>query len=103
MRAGPLDPTTGSACPGGGRRRARPAAAEAELMALRKENIILSVGAIQKRKNIARMVRVFERLEGDWKLVLAGASDGFGASDILDQIERSKKRLSIQVRVSVTD
>lgn len=81
----------------------RPAAAEAELIAPRKENIILSVGAIQKRKNIARMVRVFERLEGDWKLVLAGASDGFGASDILDQIERSKKRSSIHVLGYVTD
>ena len=81
----------------------RPPESEAELSKPRKENIILTVGAIQKRKNISRIVKVFERLEGDWKLVLAGARDGFGASEILDQIERSKKRTSIHLLGYVTD
>jgi glycosyltransferase involved in cell wall biosynthesis len=41
--------------------------------ALKREPVVLNVGAIQKRKNIARLVEAFETLDSRWKLVLAGA------------------------------
>jgi len=55
------------------------------------------VGAIQRRKNIAGLVKAFERMPAPWRLVLAGASDGFGAQEELRAIEQSPKRDSIQV------
>jgi glycosyltransferase involved in cell wall biosynthesis len=58
---------------------------------LPRENVILSVGAIQKRKNIARLVEAFETVGGDWRLVLAG-SNGYGAEAILERIARSPAR-----------
>ena len=39
-----------------------------------REKIILHVGAIQHRKNIARLVDAFESVDRDWQLVLAGSS-----------------------------
>jgi glycosyltransferase involved in cell wall biosynthesis len=57
---------------------------------------VLHVGAIQKRKNIARLVHAFERLAPDWHLVLAG-SMGFGASEICAAIDASPARARIQV------
>lgn len=61
-----------------------------------RRNIILHVGAIQTRKNITRLVEAFERLDPGWKLVLAG-SGGYGSAQILERIERSPVRGSIQV------
>ena len=61
-----------------------------------RENIVLSVGAIQKRKNIARLVEAFERTLPGWKLVLAGSA-GFGASEILARIAESPRCEDIQV------
>lgn len=61
-----------------------------------RENMILSVGAIQKRKNIARLVEAFECVAADWRLVLAG-SEGFGAAEILARIAASPARERIQV------
>lgn len=61
-----------------------------------RENIILHVGAIQKRKNLARLVRAFEQTGPEWRLVLAG-SCGFGAEEILRQIECSRRRKDIEV------
>jgi glycosyltransferase involved in cell wall biosynthesis len=63
---------------------------------VRRENVILNVGAIQKRKNIARLVEAFETVGATWKLVLAGAS-GYGADEILARIERSPARDRIAV------
>ena len=60
-----------------------------------REDIVLFVGAIQRRKNIARLVRAFERLPASWRLVLAGASDGYGAAEELLAIEQSPRRASI--------
>jgi glycosyltransferase involved in cell wall biosynthesis len=60
-----------------------------------RENVILNVGAIQKRKNIARLVDAFERTPGGWKLVLAGSA-GYGAGEILARIESSPRRADIQ-------
>jgi glycosyltransferase involved in cell wall biosynthesis len=61
-----------------------------------RENVILSVGAIQKRKNIARLVEAFEAVGTDWRLVLAG-SNGYGAEAILERIQGSSARDRIQV------
>ena len=61
-----------------------------------REKVILNVGAIQKRKNIARLVEAFETLEPPWQLVLAG-SHGFGAGEILARIEKSPARDRIRV------
>ena len=67
----------------GVRELARPAAA--------REPVILHVGAIQKRKNIARLVEAFETLDPAWRLVLAGAN-GYGAGEILARIQNSPAR-----------
>jgi glycosyltransferase involved in cell wall biosynthesis len=53
-----------------------------------REKIILHVGAIQARKNVARLVQAFETLPPDWRLVLAGSA-GFGAQEILRHIAAS--------------
>jgi glycosyltransferase involved in cell wall biosynthesis len=42
---------------------------------LAREKIILNVGAIQKRKNIARLVEAFETVDSSWRLVLAGSEE----------------------------
>jgi len=56
---------------------------------LRREKIILHVGAIQKRKNVARLIEAFQALPGDWRLALAG-SHGFGAEEILGKVRSSR-------------
>ncbi len=61
-----------------------------------REKVILNVGAIQKRKNIARLVEAFETLPAPWRLVLAG-SNGYGAEEILARIESSPARDRIRV------
>ena len=61
-----------------------------------REKVILNVGAIQKRKNIARLVEAFETLPPPWQLVLAG-SNGYGAEEILARIENSPARDRIRV------
>jgi glycosyltransferase involved in cell wall biosynthesis len=70
--------------------------------AVKREKIVLFAGAIQKRKNIARLVTAFEAMEPGWKLVLAG-SHGYGSAEILDRIDRSPRRLSIHTPGYVTD
>ncbi len=50
---------------------------------------LLHVGAIQARKNVARLVEAFERLSPNYDLVLAG-SDGYGAPEIHQRIAASK-------------
>jgi glycosyltransferase involved in cell wall biosynthesis len=61
-----------------------------------REKVILNVGAIQKRKNIGRLVKAFETLKPPWQLVLAG-SNGYGAEEILAGIENSPARDRIRV------
>lgn len=65
--------------------------------AAKREPIVLHVGAIQKRKNGARLVRAFESLPGEWRLVFAG-SHGFGAEETLQAVEKSPARDRIDVR-----
>lgn len=63
---------------------------------MQREKIVLQVGAIQTRKNIGRLVTAFEAIPKDWRLVLAGSA-GYGAHEILKQIERSPACARIQV------
>lgn len=61
-----------------------------------REPIVLSVGAIQRRKNTTRLVEAFEQIDAGWKLVLAGSS-GFDSEETLQRIERSPRKPDIQV------
>ncbi len=61
-----------------------------------RKKIVLNVGAIQKRKNIPRLVEAFEGLPDEWQLVLAGSS-GYGAPEIMARIERSPAQARIRV------
>jgi glycosyltransferase involved in cell wall biosynthesis len=63
---------------------------------LAREKVILHVGALQKRKNIARLVKAFESTPLDWRLILAGSA-GYGAEEILGGIESSKARPRISI------
>jgi glycosyltransferase involved in cell wall biosynthesis len=62
-----------------------------------REPVILFVGALQHRKNIIRLVDAFEELPKEWRLVLAGSPNGYGADSILKRIEASRVRDRIQV------
>lgn len=66
-----------------------------------RENVILNVGAVQTRKNIARLVEAFETIDRSWRLVLAGSA-GFGSSEILARIAASPacERISVTGYVS---
>ena len=66
-----------------------------------RERVVLSVGALQTRKNIARLVEAFESLDASWRLVLIGA-DGFGAGAIHERIARSPARPRIETLGYVT-
>jgi len=72
-------------------------------MLVERENMVLFVGAIQRRKNVARLVRAFEKMPGDWKLMLAGASDGYGAAEELQAVHDSPRRSSIELLGYVPD
>jgi len=67
----------------------------------RREPVVLSVGAIQERKNTARLVEAFEALDSGWRLALAG-SFGYGAERIRARIEASPARSRISVLGYVT-
>lgn len=62
-----------------------------------REPIILFVGALQKRKNINRLVDAFEQTDPRWRLVLAGNGHGYGASEIYSRIDRSPRRHQIDI------
>lgn len=72
------------------------------LATIAREPIVLSVGAIQRRKNIVRLVEAFEQVETGWKLVLAG-SLGFDSETALRRIESSPRKQDIQVLGYVTN
>jgi glycosyltransferase involved in cell wall biosynthesis len=67
-----------------------------------RQNLVLFVGSIQRRKNVARLVRAFERMPASWRLTLAGAADGFGAADELAAIDSSPRKNDIDVLGYVT-
>jgi glycosyltransferase involved in cell wall biosynthesis len=66
-----------------------------------RQKVILNVGAIQTRKNIARLVEAFETVDRSWRLVLAG-SEGYGSREILARIDASPARERISVTGYVT-
>ncbi len=68
----------------------------------RREQLILFVGAIQRRKNVTRLIEAFERVAPGWRLVLAGSA-GFGAEETLQKIEASPRKNDIQVLGYVPD
>lgn len=53
-----------------------------------RQKLVLCVGAIQRRKNQANLVRAFRALPEDWTLVLAG-SQGYEASEALREVANS--------------
>jgi O-antigen biosynthesis alpha-1,2-mannosyltransferase len=61
-----------------------------------REKVILHVGAIQRRKNIVRLVEAFDQVDDEWQLVLAG-SQGYGAAEIMARIDGSRSRHRIQI------
>ena len=62
-----------------------------------REPMILFVGAIQRRKNVARLVRAFEAMPEGWRLALAGAPNGYEAAAELAAVEASARRADIDV------
>jgi glycosyltransferase involved in cell wall biosynthesis len=67
-----------------------------------RQDLVLCVGAIQRRKNVARLVRAFERMPASWRLALAGAADGFGAAEELHAVRSSPRKGDIDVLGYVT-
>jgi glycosyltransferase involved in cell wall biosynthesis len=61
-----------------------------------REDIVLHVGAIQKRKNLERLIQAFETLPESWKLVLVG-SVGYGGQAAIDRAAESKAEKRILV------
>jgi len=68
----------------------------------KREKIVLFVGALQARKNIARLVEAFESAPADWQLILAGATTGYGSDAILDRVRASRSRERISMPGHVT-
>lgn len=65
--------------------------------------VVLCAGALQRRKNIVRLVEAFERAAAPpWRLVLPG-SPGYGAADIFARIEASSARERIETPGYVDD
>jgi glycosyltransferase involved in cell wall biosynthesis len=69
-----------------------------DVVPVTRDKLILTVGALQKRKNTLRLIEAFESARtSDWSLVLAGSPGGYGAAGILDRIARSPARDRIEV------
>lgn len=70
---------------------------------IEREQIVLSVGALQLRKNTLALVRAFEQVPKGWKLILAG-SRGTGYDEtIRPAIEASPRRADIELPGWVDD
>jgi glycosyltransferase involved in cell wall biosynthesis len=68
----------------------------ADRAAEQRERVILHVGALQRRKNIERLVDAFAKVDRDWQLVLAGGY-GYDAERILAKITEAPCRDRIRV------
>jgi glycosyltransferase involved in cell wall biosynthesis len=66
-------------------------------VAAAKENLVLTVGAVQRRKNIGRLVKAFEAMPAGWRLAIAGAAEGYGASEELRAVKESPRRADLDV------
>ncbi len=69
---------------------------------VQREHMILFVGALQRRKNVAALVQAFEATAPDWRLILAG-SFGYGSEKILERIDASPRKHDIEVLGYVPD
>jgi glycosyltransferase involved in cell wall biosynthesis len=69
---------------------------------LPREKIILCVGAIQRRKNQAMLIRAFRALPKDWTLVLAG-SQGYEAAEAVAEAANSAAAARIRITGYLTD
>jgi glycosyltransferase involved in cell wall biosynthesis len=69
---------------------------------LPREKIVLCVGAIQRRKNQAMLIRAFRALPKDWTLVLAG-SHGYGAAEAASEAAASPAADRIRITGYLTD
>lgn len=67
-----------------------------------RENLVLFIGVLQKRKNLVRLIRAFSALPRDWKLVLAGALTGYQGDEVLDAAAQSpaSERISLPGYIS---
>ncbi|MBL8210021.1 MAG: glycosyltransferase family 4 protein [Bryobacterales bacterium] len=68
----------------------------------RRENLVLHVGALQKRKNIVGLIHAFEHLDSSWRLLLAG-STGYGWEEIAARLAASPARERIEIAGYVDD
>ncbi len=69
---------------------------------LPREKIVLCVGAIQRRKNQATLVRAFRAMPKDWTLVLAG-SQGYEAAETVNAVSTSPAADRIRITGYLTD
>ncbi len=68
-----------------------------------REQIILSVGALQLRKNTLALVKAMEQLPRGWKLILAGSRGTGYEETIRPAIEASPRRADIELPGWVDD
>lgn len=61
-----------------------------------REKLVLFVGALQKRKNLLRLVSAFRALPSDWRLVLVGGV-GFEGDRVLEAARLSGARDRIEI------
>jgi glycosyltransferase involved in cell wall biosynthesis len=69
---------------------------------LPREKIVLCVGAIQRRKNQALLVRAFRALPEDWTLILAG-SQGYQAAEAVSEAASSPAAGRIRITGYLSD
>jgi glycosyltransferase involved in cell wall biosynthesis len=62
-----------------------------------RKNTILFVGAVQRRKNVARLLKAFGELDCEWNLVIAG-STGYGGEEELRELASNPARDRISIR-----
>jgi glycosyltransferase involved in cell wall biosynthesis len=69
---------------------------------LSREKIVLCVGAIQRRKNQAMLIRAFRALPDEWTLILAG-SQGYKAEEAVREAANSPAANRIRITGYLTD
>lgn len=69
---------------------------------LPREKIVLCVGAIQRRKNQAMLIRAFRALPDEWTLILAG-SQGYDAEEAVREAANSPAARRIRITGYLTD